>query len=168
VVVWLTGLPSSGKSTLAAAVQRALRAGGTPCGLLAGDAVRAALVPEPGYAEAEREAFYRTLGNLAALLCGQGLAVLVAATAHRRAFREHARGVARRFVEVYVSTPLEECARRDAMGLYAKAGKGGAPSMPGAGTAYEPPRSPEVVAPRGSDEESVARVVRAVLAAQAG
>jgi len=84
-VVWLTGLPSSGKTTLAHAVHRALRAAGRPSCLLDGDEVREAVHPASGYGPDARADQYATLADLAALLARQGLVVIVAATAHRRA-----------------------------------------------------------------------------------
>ena len=120
-VVWLTGLPSSGKTTLAAKLTERLRERSVLCCLLDGDELRAALIPRPGYDEASRVDFYATLGNLAALLERQGLIVVVAATAHRRDYRERARRAARRFLEVWVNVPLDECRRRDSKGLYAAA-----------------------------------------------
>ena len=92
VVVWLTGLPSSGKSTLARRVAATLRAAGRAVALLDGDEVRACLVPSPGYDDAGRGAFYATLARLAALLAHQGLVVLVPATAHRAEYRRHVPG----------------------------------------------------------------------------
>jgi adenylylsulfate kinase len=161
-VIWLTGLPSSGKSTLAEWVRKELERRATPCCVLDGDEVRAALVPAPSYDSGDRAAFYATLANLAALLARQGLVVLVPATANRRAYREHARKAAPRFVEVYVSTPHEECARRDTKGLYARASAGTVAELPGVGSAYEPPLTPEVVAPRGADEAAVRHVLGAL------
>jgi len=158
VVVWLTGLPASGKSTLAERVREALVRAGRPCAVLDSDEVRAAL-GERGYDPAARDAFYRTLGELAAMLAGQGLVVLVPATAHRRAHRTAARAAAPRFVEVWVRTPAAECERRDVKGLYARARAGDAPTLPGVGVAYEPPEAPDVVADGGLDEAAVRRVV---------
>lgn len=162
VVVWFTGLPSSGKSALARSVRDELAPLGTAQCILDGDEVRAALVPAPGYGEADRAAFYATLGNLAALLAKQGLVVLVPATAHLREYREHARRVAPRFVEVWVSTSAEECARRDSKGLYARARSDPALPVPGVTVAYEPPERPDVVAERGVDPDAVARVLAAI------
>lgn len=156
-VVWFTGLPSSGKSTLARAVARALDEKGRAHLLLDGDEVRAALLPRPGYGPRARANFYRTLGRLAALLAGQGLVVLVAATAHRQAFRTWARRRAPRFVEVYVDTPLLECARRNAKGLYGKAR-----GLPGVGVRYEVPRRPEVRAVGGASAAAVSACLRAL------
>ncbi len=155
-VVWLTGLPSSGKTTLARAIAERLHAAARPAALLDGDEVRAALVPPPGYDETARARFYATLGRLAALLARQGLIVLVAATAHRRIFRDAARAAVPRFVEVFVDTPAEECRRRDPKGLWS--GGAGA-ALPGAGVAYEPPALPEVVAHGGEDAAAVERVL---------
>jgi adenylylsulfate kinase len=154
-VAWLTGLPSSGKSTLAARLATALRAAGTPTLLLDGDDVRQALVPPPGHLPAERDAFYETLGRLAALAASQGLVVVVAATAHRRAHRAGARALAPRWVEIYVRTPPEVCEARDAHGLYALHRQGKAPQLPGPGVPYEVPEAPDVVAEGGQDQGAV-------------
>ena len=137
MVVWFTGPPSSGKSTLAVRVAAELD---RPV-LLDGDVVRGALRPPLGFTEEERDAFYETLSRLAALLAQQGFVVLVAATAHRRFFRQRARALAPRFVEVFVDTPLEACMRRDAKGLYARAVSG----LPGGDVTYERPVAPDVV-----------------------
>jgi adenylylsulfate kinase len=155
VIVYLTGLPGSGKSTLAWRLRRRLPA----CVLLDGDEVRQALVPRPGYDAAGRASFYLTMGGLAALLARQGHAVVLAATAPLRAHRDSVRAVFPRFIEVHVATPLEECARRDPKGLYARARAGEAPDLPGMGVAYEAPIDPEVVASGGDDEGAVAAVL---------
>jgi adenylylsulfate kinase len=159
-VVWLTGLPSSGKSTLAARLSAELRAERLPSAVLDGDEVRAALVPAMGYTGAARDAFYATLANLAALLARQGTIAIVAATANRRAWRERARSLCPRFVEVYLEVPLDECRRRDAKGLYARAAQGSAHGVPGADTAYEAPLAPEVVARGGEDADALQRILR--------
>lgn len=159
VVVWFTGLPSSGKSTLAREV-RALVPGAV---MLDSDDVRAALRPVPGYDDDARTAFYETLARLAALVASQGFVVLVPATAHKRAFRELAREVAPRFVEVFVDTPLEECKRRDAKGLYASGQK----LVPGVGVAFEPPLAPDFVV-RPADVDAAQHVVALTLPAEAG
>lgn len=162
VVVWFTGLPSSGKSTLAERVAGALRAEGRAALVLDGDAVRAALVPARGYDAAARADFYETLARLSALAARQGLIVLVAATANRRAFRARARELAPRFVEVYLEASAEECAARDAKGLYAASRGGALTEVPGAGVGYEPPEAPEVRVGSGEGEAAVRRVVAAI------
>lgn len=165
VVVWLTGLPSSGKSTLARGVAERERARDEPVLLLDGDEVRDAIVPGHGYDDASREAFYETLARLASLGASQGLVVIVAATAHRRAHRARARALAPAFVEVFVDVPLVECERRDAKGLYAAARAAGGGTMPGLGAAYEIPERPEVRVAAG-DPDPVPAIVGALRAAR--
>jgi adenylylsulfate kinase len=158
VVAWFTGLPSSGKSTLAAAVATELRALGVSAVILDSDDLRAALVPTPSYDDASRAALYATLANLAALLAGQGHAVLVPATAHRRQFRADARERAPQFLEIFVDTPLEEAKRRDTKGLYASGGE----QVPGIGVAYEPPAAPDVrVGP--NDDTAAAQIAQRIV-----
>lgn len=143
-VVWLTGLPASGKSTLAAALRARLAEEGVASLLLDSDELRAALHPTPGYDEVGRRDFYTTVAELAALVEAQGLVAIVAATAHRRAFRAYARERARRFVEVYVHCDAAVCASRDPKGLYAASRGGALTHLPGAGVTYEEPEQPEV------------------------
>ncbi len=158
-VVWITGLPSCGKSTLAARVAAHLRGAGVPVAVLDGDQVRAALDPRPGYDAEARSRYYGTLAHLAALLAVQGLVAVVAATAHRRAFRERARALAPRFVEVFVDVPLEVCAARDTKGLYAASRRGAVTELPGMGQGFEPPEHPDVVASGGEDPSAPAAVL---------
>jgi adenylylsulfate kinase len=158
-VLWITGLPGAGKSTFAAGVAGRLRAAGAPCALLDGDEVRAALGCPAGRGAAERDAFYASLARLAALLAGQGLVAIVAATANRAAHRERARALAPRYLEVHVATSAAECARRDPKGLWAAARAGAATGLPGAGTAYEAPAAPDVVASDGEDGAALDRIM---------
>jgi adenylylsulfate kinase len=157
-VVWFTGLPASGKSTLAVHLAARLREARRPAVILDGDDVRDALVPRPGHDEASRDGVYRSLAGLGAMFARQGVIAIVAATAHRRVWRDHARTLVPRFVEVHVATSLAECRRRDPKGLYANAAN--LPTLPGVGVAYEAPLRPEVVAAAGDD----AGVLDAVLA----
>ena len=160
-VVWITGLPSSGKSKLARSLQARLVELRVSCCILDGDEIRQALVPTPGYDAEARAQFYATLGNLAVLLAAQGAIVLVPATAHRREYREHARSRAERFYEVWMDVPLDEVRRRDSKGLYREFARGQARDVPGEDAAYEPPTNPDVVARGGADE--VAREALVVL-----
>jgi len=164
-IVWITGLPASGKSTLAERVRARRAAGARPCVVLDGDAVRAALVPPPGYDDAARDAFYETLGRLALLLAAQGHDVIVAATAHRRAYRDRVRAATARFVEVLVHASAADRAARDHKGLYAAARAGAAPNLPGAGAPYEAPVRPDVEADGGHDAAALERIC-ALLAAE--
>ena len=156
LVVWLTGLPRAGKSTLAAAIRARLDARNVPSVMLDGDDVRKALSPPPGYDPESRNDFYTTLGRLAALIARQGFIVLVPATAHRRAYRDATRELAPAFLEVYVATPLDECVERDPAGLYASSAHA---ALPGVGVEYETPRAPDVIARGGHDSEAVDAIV---------
>jgi adenylylsulfate kinase len=162
IVVWLTGAPSAGKSTLAKNVATALRARSVPTVLLDGDEVRHALSPRPGYDDEGRAHFYESLAGLSALIARQGQIVLVAATAHRRAYRERARELAPRFVEVYVDVLEAERRARDDKGLYRKEATGAVSQLPGADLAYEPPSAPDLVAKGGRDAEAEQTLVALV------
>jgi adenylylsulfate kinase len=161
IVVWFTGLPQSGKSTLAARVRERLAASRRSCVLLDGDELRVVLGAD-SYEAADRDERYRRLAALAALLARQGHVVLVAATAPRRDHRSIARTGAPHYVEVWVRTALADCEARDQKGLYARARAGGAPTLPGVGAPYEPPLAPDVTADGGHDDDAVATIERLV------
>ena len=165
IVVWFTGLPSSGKSRLAARVQAEFERTGRACCVLDGDRIRALLRPEPGYSPAERDDFYTTLSGLAAELARQGLVVLVPATAHLRKYRRQARELAPRFLEVWLNANVEECRRRDAKGLYAGFAAGKVRDLPGEDVSFESPDAPEVEATGGHDAAALDAIVRLVTAA---
>jgi adenylylsulfate kinase len=155
-VVWITGKPSAGKSTFARGVLEVLEQGGAPACMLDGDEVRAALQPPPGFDESARDAFYATLGNLAALLARQGLCVLVPATASRAAFRSRAKACAPAFLEVFVDVPQAEVEARDAKGLYRAVREGRVVGVPGADVPFEAPEKPDVTARGGRDAMAIA------------
>jgi len=159
VVVWFTGRPSSGKSTLATVVRNELVRRGHLCVVLDGDAVRAAIVPPHDYSSGGRDDFYATLARLAAMLCEQGLIVLVAATGHRATYRSLGRELAASFIEVYVDTPASECEHRDDKGLYARARAHELDDLPAYGAAFEEPSKPDLVAHGGQDAAALAGVV---------
>ena len=167
-VVWITGRPAAGKSTLGARLVALLRDEGVPCALLDGDEVRQALARPAGRGPEERAGFYEALASIAALLARQGLVSVVAATAHRRAHRDRARALAPAFVEVLVATPAEECARRDPRGLYARARAGQTAGLPGHDEPFEEPAAPDVVAMGGEDREAANQAAALVRAARAG
>ena len=163
-IVWFTGLPQSGKTTLAERVQQSLS---TRALVLDSDALRDVLDTH-SYAEHDRDRFYAQVAALAILVARQGFVALVAATAPRRAHREVARQSGLPFVEVWVRTPVDECERRDRKGLYAAARRGEAPTLPGAGAIYEPPLAAEVVADGGLDDEAVRAIVERLAKWQIG
>lgn len=144
-VVWLTGLPASGKSTIATRLQNVLRSRSVHSLILDGDEIRRILTPNPTYSDEERERFYRDLAELAALVSAQGITPIVAATAPQRAHRVFARGLVQKFIEVLLVADREVLEERDPKGLYADAKEGRVPRLPGRGAPYEVPEQPSLV-----------------------
>src|ERR671914_1651426 len=161
--VWFTGLPSSGKSTVAAAVEARLLAEGRAAYVLDGDNLRHGLNGDLGFSADDRAENVRRTAEVAALLADAGVLVLVALVSPYRADREAARAIHERqglpFLEVHVATSLEECERRDPKGLYARARAGELSHLTGVDDPYEPPLAPDVVVD-GTEplDEAVARV----------
>ncbi|HBY93257.1 MAG TPA: adenylyl-sulfate kinase [Chloroflexi bacterium] len=147
--VWLTGLPASGKSSLAQEMQRLLAQRGVVALILDSDVLRGVLTPHPSYTESEREWFYGVIAFLAVWVTRGGVNVLIAATAHRRAYRDRTRAQIERFAEVYVCCPLDICQERDPKGIYTLARTGRAATVPGVGVAYERPLASEAVVDTG-------------------
>jgi adenylylsulfate kinase len=160
--IWITGLPASGKSTLAAALNRALNHDGIDAVVLESDALRAILTPNPRYDEEERDRFYRQLAGIGALLVDQNIPVIFDATANRRSYRQEARNRVPRFLEVYVDSPLAVCVARDPKGIYRKGREGASSVVPGIQATYEPPESPDVIV--HGDREAVEAAAQRIIA----
>src|SRR3954469_12725287 len=165
--VWFTGLPSAGKSTVAAAVEARLLAAGRAAYVLDGDNLRHGLNGNLGFSVADRAENVRRTAEVAALMADAGVGALASLVSPRRADRAAARAVHERaglpFLEVWVSTPLEECERRDTKGLYARARAGEIPDFTGVGQPYEEPASPDLEVPVGMALDSAASQVLALL-----
>jgi adenylylsulfate kinase len=143
IAIWLTGLPASGKSTIAVALKPKLEEIGA-VEVLESDAVRRILTPHPSYSEAERDLFYRALAFMGAKLVSHGVTVIFDATANKRAHRDFARNMIPRFIEVAVECPLELAMRRDYKGTYQRGQRGESVTVPGLQEPYEAPINPEV------------------------
>jgi adenylylsulfate kinase len=143
IAIWLTGLPASGKSTIAVALKPKLEEIGS-VEVLESDAVRRILTPHPTYSEAERDLFYRALAFMGAKLVSHGIAVIFDATANKRAHRDFARSMIPRFIEVAVECPLELAMQRDYKGTYQRGQRGESVTVPGLQEPYEAPINPEV------------------------
>ncbi|HZX26725.1 MAG TPA: sulfate adenylyltransferase subunit CysN [Telluria sp.] len=146
-VIWFTGLSGSGKSTLANALEVALHERGIHTYLLDGDNVRQGLNRDLGFTEPDRVENIRRVAEVARLMADAGLVVMTAFISPFRREREMAKELvgAARFVEVYVSTPLQVCEARDVKGLYRKARCGSIPNLTGINSPYEVPESPALV-----------------------
>jgi adenylylsulfate kinase len=146
--VWLTGLPSSGKSTIAGALAARLRASGHRVEVLDGDEVRRNLTAGLGFGRADRIENVRRVGFVASLLARNGVVVLCPVIApyaeSRREVRERHREAGTPYLEVHVATPVAVCAERDVKGLYARQRRGEISGLTGVDDVYEEPRKPDV------------------------
>ena len=142
-VLWFTGLSGSGKSTIAMRVYEELVGRGVEVEYLDGDALRE-VFPNTGFTRAERNEHLRRAGYMASRLAAHGVTVVASFVSPYRESRDFIRKLCRRFVEIYVATPLEECERRDVKGLYARARRGEILNFTGIDDPYEPPEHPEL------------------------
>jgi adenylylsulfate kinase len=146
--VWLTGLPSAGKTTLARAVAADLADRGRRVELLDGDLVRETLCADLGFSRADRDRNVSRIGFVAALLAKHGVLVLAPVispyAAARDAVRARHAALGVPFLEVHVATPVAECAARDVKGLYARQRRGELHGLTGVDDPYEPPAAPEL------------------------
>lgn len=171
--VWITGLPGSGKSTIAKALSEMLRSDEIKFDVLRMDELRRVVTPNPTYSEEEREIVYAALVYTALTLNRNGINVLIDATGNRRKYREKARSLISDFMEVYVKCPIEVCIEREKLrkeswgapkDIYDKAIKGISRTVPGLGVPYEEPLSPEVTVDSSKLEplESAKIIYRAI------
>jgi adenylyl-sulfate kinase len=165
--LWFTGLPASGKSTIAAGVEAQLLGQGRSAYVLDGDNLRHGLNGDLGFSPEDRAENVRRTAEVSALLADAGVVVLVALVSPYRADRAAARAAHDRrglpFLEIHVATTLEECEARDPKGLYARARSGELRGLTGVDDPYEPPESPDLVV--GGGGEPIADAVARVLAA---
>jgi len=145
-VLWFTGLPASGKTTVANLVKDELLKLGHKVEVLDGDDLRKKLDPEIGFSPEDRAIHIRRVAYVSELLSRNGVATLVCLVSPYIHTRQSAREmVGDRFIEVFVKCSLETCIRRDPKGLYKRALDGEIPNMTGIGDPYEEPPNPEVI-----------------------
>jgi bifunctional enzyme CysN/CysC len=164
-VVWLTGLPSAGKSTIADALEASLLHLGVHTYVLDGDSVRTGLNKDLGFTQEDRAENVRRVAETARLMTDAGLVVIVSLVSPFRGDRRAAKGLFADgdFLEVYVDTPESVVRERDVKGLYAKASAGTLPNMTGVGQGYEPPEHPDVHLDGAGDiEAAVAQLLDAL------
>ena len=165
VVVWLTGLSGSGKSTIALRVHEELTRRGVAVEILDGDDVRKKQNSHLGFSKEDRDRNVRSIGSMARMKAAQGSVVLVAAIAPYRSTRAEIRSLCERYLEVFVDAPLAVCESRDPKGLYRRARNGEIADFTGIHSPYEPPHAPDVhcLTELETLEESAVRVVTSVL-----
>ncbi|MFE7115821.1 adenylyl-sulfate kinase [Streptomyces sp. NPDC057654] len=161
--IWLTGLPSAGKTTIAYALAERLRADGHRVEVLDGDEIREFLSAGLGFSRADRDTNVRRIGFVAELLAANGVKVLVPVIApyadSRAAVRERHRKAGAPYLEVHVATPVEVCSVRDVKGLYAKQAAGELTGLTGVDDPYETPADPDLriaAHEQGVDESAAA------------
>lgn len=142
-VIWFTGLSGAGKSTISEEVYQRLKNKGLKAEHLDGDIVRS-IFPATGFSKEERNRHVKRVGFLASMLEKNGVFVVASFISPYKESRDFVRNLCANFQEVFVSTPLEECERRDAKGLYAKARKGEITQFTGIDDPYEEPQNPEI------------------------
>lgn len=151
--IWVTGLPGSGKSTVAKALLKKLDEQSIQTQIVSSDMLRKVVTPVPKYTEEERNMVYGAIVFVAKLLTQNGVNVIIDATGNRRKYRDQARKEIPKFMEAYIRCPLEICIQRETKrkeyahapkGIYKKAFTSGSTTVPGVGAPYEEPLQPEV------------------------
>lgn len=144
-VVWLTGLPGSGKTTISRILEPKLKHAGLKVEPLDGDEVRVWLSPGEQFTREDRERHLKRVAHICQLLARNGVVVLATFVSPYRSSRDYARSIIPNFVEVFVKAPVELCMSRDPKGLYKKAKEGQVKNMTGVHDPYEEPLHPELV-----------------------
>jgi len=160
-VLWLTGLPASGKSSIAAALVQRLRKRDVDPVVLESDVFRKYFTPHATHSEEDRLLFYQGMVEIASQFVNHNTPVIIDATGNLRCYRAPARERFRAFAEVLVECPLEVCVERDPKGIYRQARLGLATTVPGLQAEYEPPLQPEVRI--RSDQEDPEEAARKIL-----
>ena len=167
LMVWFTGLSGSGKSTLALALERELSARGILCKVLDGDNIRSGINSNLGFSAEDRRENIRRIAEVARLFVDLGVVTIASFISPERSMREMAAEIIGRedFKEIYVSTSIAECERRDVKGLYARARRGEIKDFTGVSAPYEPPVAPALAidAAGKTVEESVNEILSLVL-----
>ncbi len=167
VMVWFTGLSGSGKSTVAMGVERELHRRGILCRILDGDNIRAGINNNLGFSDEDRRENIRRIAEIGKLFVQTGIVTLACFVSPTNEIRQMAKEIIGEedFKEVFVSTPIEECERRDVKGLYARARRGEVKNFTGISAPFEAPEHPDLSIDTSqlSLEESVNEVLRLVL-----
>ena len=152
-VLWFTGLPCAGKTTLADLTHKKLDLAGYEVERLDGDVVRRELTKDLGFSREHRAANLERVAFVASLLSKHGVGVVASFVSPYKSERELVKNKVTNFIEVHVSTPLEICEKRDVKGMYAKARKGEIEFFTGVSDPYEEPENPHIIA-RGHEKDA--------------
>lgn len=170
MMVWMTGLSGSGKSTVALGVERELHKRGLLCRLLDGDNIRDGINRGLGFSPDDRRENIRRIAEVGKLMVDTGIITLACFVSPTEEIREMARNIIgeKDFFEVYLSTPLSECERRDVKGLYARARRGEVKEFTGISAPFEAPEHPALTIDTTTTplQENVMKVVEMILKQQ--
>lgn len=146
IMIWMTGLSGSGKSTVAIGVERELHKRGILCRILDGDNIRAGINSNLGFSEEDRRENIRRIAEIGKLFVDTGIVTIACFVSPTKELREMAREIIGKkdFLEVYIATPLVECERRDVKGLYARARRGEVKDFTGISAPFEAPTTPDL------------------------
>lgn len=146
IMIWMTGLSGSGKSTVAIGVERELHNRGILCRILDGDNIRAGINSNLGFSEEDRRENIRRIAEIGKLFVDTGIVTIACFVSPTTELREMARKIIgeKDFREVYIATPLDECERRDVKGLYARARRGEVKNFTGISAPFEAPTTPDL------------------------
>lgn len=146
IMIWMTGLSGSGKSTVAIGVERELHKQGILCRILDGDNIRAGINSNLGFSEEDRRENIRRIAEIGKLFVDTGIVTIACFVSPTLELRQMACEIIgeKDFREVYIATPLEECERRDVKGLYARARRGEVKDFTGISAPFEPPATPDL------------------------
>jgi adenylylsulfate kinase len=166
IVIWMTGLSGSGKTTIAASLEKTLHKRGLLTQVLDGDNIRSGINSNLGFSESDRKENIRRIAEIAKLFANCGIITICCFISPTKALRDKAREIIgdEDFVEIYMNAALETCEQRDVKGLYAKARKGEIPDFTGISAPFEAPVSPDIILNTGelSIEECTKKIIESI------
>ncbi len=161
MVIWFTGLPCSGKTTLSKEIEKYFQDKGLPIQRLDGDVVRTTISNDLGFSKEDRDKNIGRLSYVAQMLSNNGVNVVSAFVSPYKKMRDFTRGLCKNFIEVHVDCGVEECRRRDVKGMYAKAEKGEIEDFTGVQDPFEKPQNPEITV--NTEKETIDQSVQKII-----
>jgi adenylyl-sulfate kinase len=162
IVIWLTGLPCSGKTSISKEIEKYFREKNLPIQRLDGDVVRETISNDLGFSKKDRDLNIERLSYVAQMLSENGVNVVSAFVSPYQKMRDFTRSLCENFIEVHINCDIEECKRRDVKGMYARAIKGEIKDFTGVDDPYEIPKNPEITVntEKESLEESSEKIIK--------
>jgi len=162
LVVWFTGLPCSGKTTLSRKLEEYFKEKKLPIQRLDGDVVRKTICKDLGFSKEDRDKNIERIAYISQMLAGNGVNVIAAFVSPYQKMREFVRRICPNFIEVYVKCDIEECKRRDTKGMYANVERGKLKNFTGIDDPYEEPKKPDIVleTDKCSTEKNLNRLIK--------